>query len=154
VESGVSSKRQPTAVLFICTQNAIRSPMAAALMHQSHGHKIYVASAGITAGDPDPFVGMVMEEVDLDVTRHRPHSIDDLTDSAFDLAITLSPEAQAHAEEMAKTQAIEVEHWATPDPSTTQGSREQILDSYRAVRDHLKKRIDARFGASPPLKSA
>jgi len=136
----------PTAILFVCTQNAIRSPMAAALMHAAHGHKVYVASAGIRAGDPDPFVGMIMDEVGLDLTRHRPHSVDDLADSAFDLAITLSPEAHDFAQEMAKTMAIEVEHWPTPDPSVEQGSREQILAAYRAVRDGLKKRMTERFG--------
>jgi protein-tyrosine-phosphatase len=137
--------RQPSAVLFICTQNAIRSPMAAALMHKLAGHRIYVASAGIIAGDPDPFVGMVMDEIGLDVTRHRPHAVDDLADRAFDLAITLSPEADAHARELVKTMAIDVEHWPTPDPSRTHGSREQILDAYRAVRDGLKRKIDERF---------
>ena len=142
----MSKKRNPSAVLFICTQNAIRSPMAAALMHHLAGHKTYVASAGIRAGDPDPFVGMIMDEVGLDLTRHRPHSIEDLADSAFDLVITLSPEAESHARDMTKTMAIEVEHWPTPDPSVTQGSRSQILDSYRDVRDGLKKKIDERFG--------
>lgn len=139
-------KKLPSAVLFICTMNAIRSPMAAALMHAHHGTKTYVASAGIRAGDPDPFVGLIMDEVGLDLTRHRPHSVDDLADSAFDLAITLSPEADAYAREMAKTMAIEVEYWPTPDPSTAQGSREQILESYRDVRRGLEKRLKERFG--------
>jgi protein-tyrosine-phosphatase len=142
----MTTKRTPSAVLFICTQNAIRSPMAAALMHHMAGHKIYVASAGIRAGDPDPFVGMIMDEVGLDLTRHRPHSIEDLADSGFDLVITLSPEAETYARDMTKTMAIEVEHWATPDPSVTQGSRSQILEAYRDVRDGLQKRIGTRFG--------
>jgi protein-tyrosine-phosphatase len=140
------TKRLPSAVLFICTQNAIRSPMAAALMHAAHGHKVYVASAGIRAGDPDAFVGMIMDEVGLDITRHRPHSVDDLQDSAFDLAITLSPEADAFARDMAKTLAIAVEYWPTPDPSQTQGSREQILEAYRDVRQGLARRLKDRFG--------
>jgi protein-tyrosine-phosphatase len=142
----MSKSKMPSAVLFICTQNAIRSPMAAALMHKFAGDKIYVASAGIRAGDPDPFVGMIMDEINLDLTRHRPHSLDDLADSAFDLVITLSPEAEAHARDMTRTMAIEVEHWDTPDPSVTQGSREQILESYRDVRDGLKRKMEARFG--------
>ena len=142
----MDSPRAPSAVLFICTQNAIRSPMAAALMHAAHGSRVYVASAGIRAGDPDPFVGMIMDEVGLDLTRHRPHSVDDLADSAFDLIITLSPEAHALARDMAKTMAIDVEHWPTPDPSVAQGSREQILESYREVRNSLQKRIKQRFG--------
>jgi protein-tyrosine-phosphatase len=139
------AKRLPSAVLYICTQNAIRSPMAAAITHHLLGHKVYVASAGIEAGDPDPFVGMVMDEIGLDLTRHRPHSLDDLADAGFDLAITLSPQAKHHADEMTRTMAIAVEHWPISDPSTTQGTREQILDAYRAVRDDLLKLVKRRF---------
>ena len=143
----MKDKPMPSAVLFICTQNAIRSPMAAALMHHMAGHRIYVASAGIRAGDPDPFVGMIMDEVGLDLTRHRPHAIEDLADSGFDLVVTLSPEAESYAREMTKSIAIEVENWPTPDPSITQGSRNQILDAYREVRDGLKKKIAERFSS-------
>ncbi len=141
-------KRLPSAVLFVCTQNAIRSPMAAALMHAAHGSKVYVASAGIAAGDPDPFVGLIMDEIGLDLTRHRPHAIDDLADNGFDLVVTLSPEARVHAEAMAKTLAIAVEHWPTDDPSREQGSRAQIMDAYRGVRDRLQAKIGERFGAA------
>lgn len=143
----MTDKPMPSAVLFVCTQNAIRSPMAAALMHHMAGHKIYVASAGIRAGDPDPFVGLIMDEVGLDLTRHRPHAIEDLADSGFDLVVTLSPEADTYAREMTRTMAIDIENWPTPDPSATQGSRNQILDAYRDVRDGLKKKIEERFGA-------
>jgi protein-tyrosine-phosphatase len=114
-------------------------------MHHYHGHKTYVASAGIAAGDPDPFVGLIMDEIGIDLKKHRPHSFEDLEDSAFDLLITLSPEAQRRAEDMSRTMAIEVENWPIQDPSHVTGSREQILDSYRAVRDDLVKRITARF---------
>jgi protein-tyrosine-phosphatase len=143
------SKRLPSAVLFICTQNAIRSPMAAAITHHLMGHKVYVASAGIEAGDPDPFVGMVMDEIGLDLTRHRPHSIDDLADAGFDLAITLSPQAKHHADEMTKTMAIAVEHWPVDDPSLTQGNRDQKLEAYRQVRDDVMARVKQRFDIKP-----
>ena len=135
----------PSAVLFACTLNAIRSPMAAAIMHHHFGHKVYVASAGIAAGDPDPFVGMIMDEIGIDLKKHRPHSFEDLEDSAFDLLITLSPEALNRAEDMSRTMAIKVENWKIPDPSITQGSRDQILDAYREVRDDLMKRVKERF---------
>jgi protein-tyrosine-phosphatase len=141
------SQKQPSAVLFACTMNAIRSPMAAAIMHHYFGHKIYVASAGIAAGDPDPFVGLIMDEIGIDLKKHRPHSFEDLEDSAFDLLITLSPEAQSRAEDMARTMAIAVENWTIDDPSRVTGSREQILESYRTVRDDLVKRVTERFGA-------
>ena len=142
------NKKMPSAILFACTMNAIRSPMAAAIMHHQLGHKIYVASAGIAAGDPDPFVGMIMDEIGIDLKKHRPHSFEDLEDSAFDLLITLSPEAKHRANDMSRTMAIEVENWVVADPSTTQGSREQILDAYRMVRDDLVKRVTERFKVS------
>lgn len=144
---GHRDTRLPSSVLFVCTQNAIRSPMAAAIMHSLLGHQIYVASAGVEAGDPDPFVGAIMDEIGLDLTRHRPHSLDDLADNAFDLVVTLSPEAYREACAMAKTMAIAVENWDTPDPSRASGSREMIMEAYREVRDGLKKRIEERFGA-------
>jgi len=114
-------------------------------MHHLHGANIYVASAGIRAGDPDPFVGMIMDEVGLDLTRHRPHALDDLADSTFDLAITLSPEADAYVREMTKTMAVDLENWNIADPSLIQGSRDQIIDAYRDARDELTKKIKARF---------
>lgn len=138
-------QKLPSAVLFACTLNAIRSPMAAAILHHYHGHKIYVASCGISAGDPDPFVGMIMDEIGIDLKKHRPHSFEDLEESAFDLLVTLSPQAKARADDMSRTVAIEVENWTVGDPSTTQGSREQILDAYRTVRDDLVKRVKERF---------
>ena len=137
--------RMPSAVLFACTLNAIRSPMAAAILHYYCGSQIYVASCGIAAGDPDPFVAMVMEEISIDVKNHRPHSFEDLEDSTFDLLVTLSPEADNRARDMARTMAIAIENWVIQDPSVTAGSREQILDAYRAVRDDLVKKVKARF---------
>jgi protein-tyrosine-phosphatase len=140
------SNKLPSAVLFACTLNAIRSPMAAAIMHHHYGHRVYVASAGIAAGDPDPFVGMIMDEIGIDLKKHRPHSFEDLEDSAFDLLVTLSVEAKTKADDMSRTMAIEIENWSVADPSQTQGSREQILDAYREVRDDIVKKVKTRFG--------
>lgn len=137
----------PSAVLFACTQNVIRSVMAAAIMKQFYGHRVYVASCGVRPGTPDPFVAAVMEEMGIDIGRHRPQSFEDLEDSSFDIVISLSPEAHHRALEMTRTMAIEAEYWPTMDPSITAGSREQILDSYRDVRDGLVRRIRQRFGS-------
>ena len=65
----------------------------------------------------------------------------------FDLIVTLSPEAHHKALELTRTVAADVEYWPTPDPTPTEGSREQRLDAYRAVRDQLQKRIKDRFSA-------
>ena len=74
-----------------------------------------------------------------------PRAIADLHDSSFDLVISLSPEAHHQALEMTRTQAIDAEYWPTIDPTATMGSREQILNAYRDVRDTLFRRIKRRF---------
>jgi protein-tyrosine-phosphatase len=137
----------PSAVLFACTQNVIRSVMAAAIMRHFYGRKVYVASCGVRPGTTDPFVAAVMDEIGIDIGKHRPQGFDDLEDSSFDLVISLSPEAHHRALEMTRTMAIDAEYWPTMDPSVTAGSREQILDSYRDVRDALMQRIRKRFGS-------
>ena len=137
---------KPLMALFVCTQNAIRSPMAAAITHHFFGQHIYAASAGIMAGDPDPFVGMVMDEINIDLKSHRPHSLEEIAESGFDLVMTLSPEATSQSKSFATSRTVKTENWLIADPSQTQGSREQILDAYRAVRDDLVKRVKHRFG--------
>lgn len=138
----------PSAVLFACSFNAIRSPMAAALMKHWYGSKVFVASCGVRAGELDPFTVAVMDEMGIDLTRHRPQSFDDLEDTSFDLVISLSPEAHHRALELTRTMAIEAEYWPTLDPSAASGgSREQTLDRYREVRDGLMRRIRSRFGS-------
>src|SRR5690242_10700464 len=136
----------PSAVLFACTQNVIRSVMAAAIMRHFYGQRVYVASCGVRPGTPDPFVATVMDEMGIDLGKHRPQGFEDLEDSSFDLVISLSPEAHHRALELTRTMAIDTEYWPTLDPSGTTGNREQVLDAYRQVRDGLMKRIRGRFG--------
>jgi protein-tyrosine-phosphatase len=140
----------PSAVLFACTMNAVRSPMAAALMRHLTGRRVYVESAGVRAGDLDPLAVAAMEEIGLEIGRHRPRRFEDLEDGSFDLVITLSPEAQHKAVEMTRTAATQVEYWATMDPTAVEGSREQRLSAYRAVRDQLLERLKRRFSAPAP----
>ena len=135
----------PGSVLFCCTANALRSPMAEGNLKLLHGRRIFVDSAGLRAEAPDPFAVAVMDEIGIDLTRHRPKSFDDLEDSSFDLIVSLSPEAQHHAVEMTRTMACDVEFWNTLDPSIIEGSRETRLEAYRQVRDSLMKRIQERF---------
>ncbi len=55
----------------------------------------YVDSAGARAGELDPMAVEAMEEIGIEIGKHKPRRFDDLEDTAFDLVITLSPEAQA-----------------------------------------------------------
>ncbi len=143
----------PGAVLFACSLNSLRSPMAEGIMKHLHGRRIFVDSVGVRASTLDPFAAEVMEEIGISIDNHQSKSFDDLEDSSFDVIITLSPEAQHSAVEMTRTMACEVEFWHTFDPSIVEGNREARLDAYRQVRDQLMKRIMERFPVEGGLAS-
>jgi protein-tyrosine-phosphatase len=142
------SSNRPLAVLFACGLNSVRSPMAAALFNQIFGRAIYVGSAGVRKGELDPFAVAVMDEIGLDISRHKPVTFEEIEEWEglnFDLIVTLAPEAHHRALEITRTNAIDVEYWPTADPSAVEGSRAQRLDAYREVRDQILARIRQRF---------
>lgn len=147
----------PDAVLFACNFNRVRSPMAEALLKRVVGDRIYVDSCGLKHGSPgaaldeglsgvDPFVQAVLDEIGCGIAAHRPKTFDELEDESFDLVISLTPEAQRRAVEMARGRAASIEYWPIMDPTTVEGSREARLAAYREVRDALAACIARRFG--------
>jgi protein-tyrosine-phosphatase len=139
-------KTTPASVLFVCTLNAVRSPMAAALLRAQKGQKIYVESAGVEAGALDPLAIEVMAEIGISMAAHHPRCFEELQDGSFDLVVALSPEAEAHARDLGRRSATQIEHWATVDPTGAEGTPEQRRAAYRAVRDTLRRQIAKRFG--------
>jgi len=138
----------PQAVLFACGLNSVRSPMAEGLFRQMLGRAVYVASAGVRKDELDPFAVAALDEVGLDISKHRPMTFEELEDWEglnFDLIVTLSPEAHHKALDLTRTIAADVEYWPTPDPTGQECSRAQRLDAYREVRDMLTTRIKERF---------
>jgi len=139
---------RPHAVLFACGMNSVRSPMAAGLLRQMFGKNVYVGSAGVQKGELDPFAVAAMEEIGIDISRHKPitfEELDDLEGLNFDLIVTLSPPAHHKALELTRTVAADVEYWPMLDPAVTEGNRDQRLNAYREVRDQLMARIRERF---------
>jgi protein-tyrosine-phosphatase len=143
---------RPQAVLFLCGHNQVRSPIAAALAKRLFTQSLYVGSAGVRKGEADPFVAAVMDEIGIDLSRHKPLTLDEIEEYEglnFDLVISLAPEAHHKALELTRTLALKVEYWPTPNPTVVSGNREQRLDAYRAVRDQLAIRIKQRFDWRP-----
>jgi protein-tyrosine-phosphatase len=143
--------RLPSSVLFACSFNTIRSPMAEAMLKRLHGRRIYVDSVGVRAGEPDPFAAVVMAEIGIDLSHHHIKVFEELEDTSYDLVVSLSPEAQHKAVELTRTMACEVEFWPMFDPTAVEGSREERLAAYRMLRDHLRSRILERFPPLDPL---
>jgi protein-tyrosine-phosphatase len=152
--TGVAEAARPKryqSVLFVCAFNSVRSPMAEALARHYFGKSVYVQSAGVRKSDPDGFMVATLDEIGIDASKHRPRTLDELDEWEglnFDLIISLSPEAHHAALELTRTMAAEVEYWPTPDPTITQGTREQVLDAYRDVRDGLSYRIRLKLKGS------
>ena len=138
----------PASLLFACSENSVRSPMAEALAKRLYGQASYIDSVGVRASDVDGFVASALDEIGIDVRRHHAKTFDDVDASSFDLIVTLSPEAHHRALEFTRGTAAEVEYWPVSDPSAVEGSREMRLDAYRMMRDQLLMRLKARFGAS------
>ncbi len=135
------SRHRPQAILFACTFNSVRSPMAEALAKRLYGRHIYVQSAGVREGEINPFVVAVMAEIGIDMSQHEPRVFADLEDTAFDMIVSLSPEAHHTAVEFTRAMAVETIYWPTIDPTAFQGSRETKLAAFRDVRDALRARI-------------
>ncbi|AVA23033.1 arsenate-mycothiol transferase ArsC [Rhizobium sp. LEGMi198b] len=137
--------KPPGAILFMCGLNTIRSPMAEAIARGMLPQGTYVASAGVRAGERNPFVDVVLGEIGLSLGRRQPQTLEELEDDFFDVIITLSPEAHHAALELTRANAIDVIYWPTIDPSVAGGTREQILNAYREVRDYLLGLIESRL---------
>ena len=136
----------PPSVLFACSHNAIRSPMAEALAKRLYGHSTYLDSVGVTPDALDNFAVAVLDEIGIDLHRHNGKSFEDIDPSSFDLIVTLSPEAHHRALEFTRSASTDVEYWPIPDPSAVEGSREARLDAYRRTRDLILARLKMRFG--------
>jgi protein-tyrosine-phosphatase len=135
----------PRSVLFACSLNTVRSPMAEALTRFLFGQALRVESAGLRAGEPDGFAICVMDEAGLDIMSHTPRTFEEVEPFDFDLVVTLSPEAHHKALEFVRDMKVDVEYWPTMDATGIEGDRHQKLEAYRAVRDRLMARIKQRF---------
>ncbi|MCW4116425.1 low molecular weight phosphatase family protein [Aurantimonas sp. MSK8Z-1] len=135
-----------TSILFLCGLNAIRSPMAEALARALLPADVYIVSAGVKSGERDPFVDAVLAEKGLGLGARLPRCFDELEDGFFELIVTMAPEAHHVALDATRADAVRIEFWPMPDPSATEGTREQILGAYRELRDRLERKIRERFG--------
>nr|WP_281403151.1 low molecular weight phosphatase family protein [Sulfitobacter aestuariivivens] len=147
----------PQSVLFCCDHNAVRSPMAEGIMKKFYGTGTYVQSAGVKSDlEINGFSISVSAEMDVELSRHRVRSFDEMEDwgddlGSFDLVIALSPASQRRALELTRLHALEVEYWPILDPTGLGETREAKLTQFRAARDQIVARLVSRFG--PPVET-
>ena len=128
-------------ILFLCTLNAVRSPIAAHLAKSYHPeHEFY--SAGLVAGAVDYFAVEVMEEIGIDIKNHKPRAFKDLKNKQFDLVVCLAGESKNDLTALLKRHHLKHEIWEDiPSPGTVHGNRLMKIFGYREIRDKLKSHI-------------
>lgn len=141
-----AAKPPVQAVLFLCSLNSVRSPMAEALARRRYGRKLFIDSAGLMKSDRDPFALAALREVDIDFEGDEPRTIDEIDCESFDLVIALSGEAHQQAQQMLRATSVEILHWAIEDATRVGGTREQRMTAYRQVRDTLDRLIRDTLG--------
>lgn len=144
---GSQAEDKTLSVLFVCVMNAVRSPIAAALARKYFMPQLFARSAGVRSGQMDAMVTEIMDELGIDLTLHTPHSLDEIIHDRFDLVIALSKQAYDVVKKHTQFAANNIEYWPTKDPTQVEGTKEQRLLAYRALRETLSEKIIARFSA-------
>jgi protein-tyrosine-phosphatase len=128
--------------------------MAEGLMKKYYGAGIYIQSAGVKSDlEIDGFAIAVCEEMDVELSRHRSRSFEEMQQwgddlSGFELIIALSPASQRQALEFTRYFHLDVEYWPILDPTGIGEARDAKLAAYRQTRDQISANILQRFG--PP----
>ena len=142
----------PQSILFCCDHNAVRSPMAEGIMKKLYGAGTYVQSVGVINDlEIDGFSIAVCEEIDVELSRHRSRSFDEMEKwgddlSSFDLIVALSPASQRRALELTRLFHLTVEYWPILDPTGIGETREMKLVSYRQTRDQIVNKLKEKWG--------
>ena len=144
----------PQSILFCCDHNAVRSPMAEGIMKKLYGTGSYVQSVGVVNDlEIDGFSIAVCEEIEVQLSRHRSRSFDEMKQwgddlSSFDLVVALSPASQRRALELTRLFHLTVEYWPILDPTGIGETREMKLVSYRQTRDQIVNKLKEKWGNS------
>lgn len=133
-------------VLFICTHNSARSQMAEGLLNSLYRSSYPAFSAGTVATRVNPHAIKVMQEMGIDISRHRSKSIEEFRERSFDIVVTVCDSARESCPFFPGKKVI---HKSFPDPSGAKGKEQEILQKFREVRDDIKEWIEIEFGGQP-----
>jgi len=119
-------------VLFVCTHNAGRSQMAAALLDHEAAGRVRVTSAGSQPADQlNPAVVQAMAEIGLDISRQFPKRLTDDKVRAADIVITMGC-----GDACPVYPGKQYLDWDLPDPAGL------TLNEVRPIRDEIRRRVE------------
>jgi arsenate reductase (thioredoxin) len=125
-------------ILFLCVQNSARSQMAEGMARHFLGHQADVASAGSQPGlRIHPMAIAVMAEIGIDISHHKPKSLEDFDIKKFDIVVTLCAEEQCPI----LPSQVKKMSWALPDPAGHDLPDDQLIKKFRKIRDDIRKKV-------------
>lgn len=142
---------EPIRVLFLCTHNSARSQIAEALLRHLGGSEFAASSAGTEVTRVHPLALTVLREAGIATDGLFSKHLSDFAGERFDVVITVCDRARDACPVFPG--GTEQLHWSFPDPSAVQGTDEDRLNAFRAVRQGLTERI-GRFVESHRWKEA
>lgn len=134
---------RPSHVLFLCVANSARSQMAEGIARRLAPDGLRVSSAGSEPSRVRSQAVAVLAEMGIDASEHRSKSLDEFADEDVDCVVTLCAEQNCP---VWLGEAWRV-HWPLPDPAAATGSDEEVLASFRRVRDEILRRLEVWFGS-------
>jgi arsenate reductase len=114
--------------------------MAEGFLNQLAVGRFEAQSAGTEPGALNPLAVQVMAEEGIDISNHRAKSLDAFLSESFDYVVTVCDDANESCPVFPN--ARHRLHWSFPDPSRAEGTAEQRLAVFRAVRDAIKARVE------------
>lgn len=133
---GTRRQRAPVRVLFLCTGNSSRSPMAAAILGSLAGARVEAVSAGSHPKSVHPDAVRALRERGLDISDHRPTNLAEYDEQRFDRVISLCDRVREVCPDFPGPP--EVAHWSIPDPS----AEDDGYSAFVRTADELTTRIE------------
>ena len=128
-------------ILFLCVANSARSQMAEGLAKAYFGDKALIQSAGSKPSKVNPFAIQALAELNIDISKNRSKSVDEIDPSTVDTVITLCAEEECPVF-LGKAERL---HWGLPDPGVGQITDDGKLQSFREIRDKINAKIREAF---------
>ena len=136
------------AILFVCTQNAVRSVIAEALFRQLKvAAHLNVMSCGVRVGAPDGFAMAVLDELGINVSEHVPRDFEGLSADDFTHIISFSSEACDFVTDWSDGR-VRHDYWPVEPPQISERNRAATLESYKLIRDKIATQLTQVFGST------
>lgn len=123
-------------ILVLCTGNSCRSQIAEGYLRHFARGRAEIYSAGVETHGVNPRAIAIMKEDGIDISGHTSNHVDEYRDIDFDFVITVCDNALERCPYF-PTNARKF-HYNFPDPAKATGSEEEIMASFRAVRELIK----------------